>query len=365
MILNPPRTKRPSGIFIAITCYLVLSAVLVACDRNTPQNREYKYTIFTFGTLVDITIFGTSAKQAERAFQQLQHDFDQYHDEWSPWTQGELAQLNQKLLQDIGKPVPAGPHLLPLIRESMQLSKQTDSLFDPAIGKLINLWQFHRYQEADIHPPDADAISKLVQQNPKMSDLTITADNQVINQNPAMLLNFGAYAKGYGIELAMNTLHRFGINNAVINAGGDLAVSGEHGDREWNIGIRNPRKDSILASVQVAPGESVFTSGDYERVYEYKGKRYHHILDPRTGYPTQDAESVTVIHTHPALADAMATALMVAGRDRWFEIAKKNHLEYVMLIDSDGNIHITPAMYKRVKFIDKPPTNHIIVSEQL
>jgi thiamine biosynthesis lipoprotein len=351
---------RQFAAFLAVIAYMAVSA----CSPHQNQQQEYQYSIFTFGTLLDITLYGSSANQAEQAFQQLQQDFDRYHDQWSPWTRGELAQLNQAI-ESTNTEVTVSENLLPLIEESIRLSKNTDNLFNPAIGKLINLWQFHRYQEDDIAPPPAGAIAELVQQNPTMSDLEFTASNRMLNHNAAVLLNFGAYAKGYGIELALSTLKRFGIENAVINAGGDLAVIGQHGDRKWNIGIKHPRSDSILASIEVNPDESVFTSGDYERVYYYQGKRYHHILDPRTGYPTQDSQSVTVLHERPAVADAMATALFVAGRDQWFEIARKNRLKYVMLIDGDGNIHLTPDMQQRIKFINKSPSSHIIVSKQL
>jgi len=151
----------------------------------------------------------------------------------------------------------------------------------------------------------------------------------------------------------------------VINAGGDLSVIGQHKDRAWNIGIRDPRANKILASVEVKNDESVFTSGDYERLYFYRGKRYHHILDPRTGYPTQDARSVTVIHADAGLADAAATALFVAGSKHWQKTAKKMGLKYVMLIDANGDIHITPAMQLRIKFLNKSAASRIFVSEDL
>jgi len=133
----------------------------------------------------------------------------------------------------------------------------------------------------------------------------------------------------------------------------------------WNVGIRDPRNEQILASVSVKDNESVFTSGDYERVYNYQGKRYHHILNPNTGYPTQDAQSVTVIHDNPGLADAAATAIFVAGSEEWPQIAKQMGVRYVMLIDSIGNIQLSSAMQKRIKFLNKSPTSHIIIRKQL
>ncbi len=237
-------------------------------------------------------------------------------------------------------------------------------------GNLIILLQagdkeFHKYQDASMQPPDDDKIQDLIRKNPKMSDLTFNAKNQLINTNPAVSLNFGAFAKGYAIQLAMKQLQKLDIHNAIINAGGDLSVIGQHGDRAWNVGIRHPRNDSLLASIEVKNDESVFTSGDYERFFSYQSKRYHHILDPSTGYPTEDAQSVTVIHSDAGYADAAATALFVAGSKEWQAIAKKMNLRYVMLIAANGDIHLTPAMKKRLKFLNKQPTSRIIVYQEL
>jgi len=339
---------------------IVVSAFLGSCTQSA---RQYDYSILAFGTLIDITLYGVEKKQAENAFEILQQDFDRYHQEWSPWTNGDLAQLNEKLQQGIDVPVPG--HLVPLIRESMVLSQQSDNYYNPAIGKLINLWQFHKYQDENIRPPDSKQIQALINSNPRLTDLHINQQNILHTDNQEVSLNFGAFAKGYAITLSIQRLQTLNIHNAVINAGGDLSVIGQHGDRPWNIGIRDPRQNSILASVEVQNNESVFTSGDYERFYIYQGKRYHHILDPRTGYPTQDAQSVTVIHQNAGRADAAATALFVAGSKDWQDIARNMGIQLVMLIDAEGNIQMTPAMEKRIKFLNKSPASHIILSEEL
>ncbi len=344
---------------------LLLTAFLSACKQ---PEKQYVYSIFAFGTLIDVTLYSADKDQADKAFEQLQKDFDRYHQQWSPWTDGDLAQLNKKLAEAIpgqGTAITVPAHLVPIIKTSMRLSEQSDNYYNPAIGKLINLWQFHRSQEADIQPPKDSLIQALIKQKPQMSDLSFNSQNRLINNNPAVSLNFGAFAKGYAIALEIRQLKKLGIHNAVINAGGDLSVIGQHEDRAWNIGIRHPRSNEILASIEIKNNESVFTSGDYERLYYYQGKRYHHILDPRTGYPTKDAQSVTVIHPDAGLADAAATALFVAGSKQWKKVAKKLGLEYVMLIDGNGDIHMTAAMQARIKFLHKSPASHIFVTEDL
>jgi len=344
---------------------VIATALLSGCVQPA---EKHNYSILTFGTLIDITLYDVNKDKAAEAFAQLQQEFDKYHQDWSPWTNGDLAQINKLLTNE--KPnktniIQLPDHLIPIIKSSMELSRESDNFYNPTIGKLINLWQFHKYQDEDIAPPKDSLIQDLIKNNPQMSDLSINNKNQLITLNPAVSLNFGAFAKGYAIKLGIKQLQELHIQNAVINAGGDLSVIGQHGDRAWNIGIRHPREDSILASVEVKDNESVFTSGDYERFYIYQNKRYHHILDPRTGYPTEDAQSVTVLHQDAGRADAAATALFVAGSKNWQRIAKNMGIHYVMLIDANGNIHLTPAMLKRVKFLNKSPTSRIIVSEEL
>jgi FAD:protein FMN transferase len=360
-VLSSLSPRSCLNFFRLLPCIMLLSA----CSQPAKQ---YDYSIFTFGTLVDVTIYGIDRELAETAFELLQKDFDQYHQQWSPWTNGDLAVLNRQLSESRtgeNKSITVPAHLIPMIKYSKTLSELSNNYFNPAIGNLINLWQFHRYQEEGIKPPDEALIRALVEKNPRMSDLSFDEQGRLINTNPAVSLNFGAFAKGYAIALEIEQLKKLGVENAIINAGGDLSVIGKHGDRAWNIGIRHPRSDQMLASVEVMNDESVFTSGDYERVYFYQGQRYHHILNPGTGYPTDDAQSVTVIHADAGLADAAATALFVAGSKQWLDIARQMGIRYAMLIDANGDIHITLAMKSRIKFLKKSPTSHIIVSEEL
>ena len=353
-------THRRSSIAFIVACLCTTIFFLSACK---PVEKKHNYSIFAFGTLVDVTLYATDQKQADNAFNQLQKLFDKHHQDWSPWTNGDLAQLNKKLKTQTTASVP--PHLIPIIQTSIRLSQQSDNYYNPAIGQLINLWQFHKYQDNNVRPPDDARIKNLVKKNPRMNDLVFSTDKQITNTNPAVMLNFGAFAKGYAIKLGLEHLQTLGIHSAVINAGGDLSVIGQHDDRAWNIGIRHPRNEKVLASIEVRNNESVFTSGDYERAYTFQSKRFHHILDPKTGYPATDMQSVTVIHTDAGLADAAATALFVAGRKDWYKIAKKMNIHQVMLIDADGDIHLTPDMENRLNFRNKSPTSRIMVSKEL
>ena len=331
-----------------------------SCVNNT--GTEYKHTIFVFGTLIEITLLDTTESKANTAFDHLEAAFHDYHASWSPWVPGsDLSRINESI--QAGKKAEAPKQLISMIAISKELFEKSNGLFNPAIGNLINLWQMHRHDESDIRPPDPADIGRLVTQNPGMSDIHIDG-TFVESRNPGVQLSLGAFAKGYAIDLAMEYLQSQGIENAVINAGGDLRVIGQHGGRPWRIGIRHPREDGVIAWLDAEANESIFTSGDYERFYMYDGKRYHHILDPRTGYPATGSISVTVIHHDAGIADAAATALFVAGPEHWYEIARAMDIKYVMLIDTNLDIHMNPAMQQRIHLANSK-TFHIVLSQPL
>ncbi len=340
--------------------YLIIILLLIASQASCQrQANEFHHSSLQFGTLIDITLYDVSPEQAEAAFKMLDEDFAYMHTAWSPWEIGSLRRTNGLLLT--GASFSAGPSILPLIEKSTAIAEKTEHLFNPAIGQLINLWQFHRHDEPDISPPDDNDIQQLVEASPKLSDL-VQEGIKLRSNNPAVSLNFGAFAKGYAIDLEMQRLKAMGIQNAIINTGGDLKAIGSRSDRSWQIAIQHPRMDTWLARLETQGEESVFTSGDYQRFYIYKGKRYHHILDPRSGYPAEGTQSVTVLHTDSGLADAAATALFVAGPDRWLEIAHKLELKHAMLIDAKGTVYVTPQMHARLVFNPQIETTIIITA---
>jgi thiamine biosynthesis lipoprotein len=329
---------------------LLLLILLVGCGQKPA---EFHHTILKFDTLINVTLYDVDEQVADRAFAHLDQRFADYQHSWTPYEPSELTRINQLIA--VGEPASVAPSVLPLIALSIPLAEQTGNLYNPAIGKLIKLWQFHRHDEPDIQPPDAKKIAALVAAGPKLADLHLQG-SRLQCDNPQVELNFGAFAKGYAVDMAMRQLREMGIRNAIFAVGGDVKALGRHGDRAWRIGIRHPRQDAVIASLDMQGEESISTSGDYERYFSYQGKRYHHILDPRTGYPAQGTQAVTVVHHDSALADVAATALFVAGPQHWFELAKTLQLKLVLFIDEDGKLQVTPELMKRLEFNAEIPT---------
>jgi FAD:protein FMN transferase len=334
--------KHLACLFIFIT--------LTACEQ---QPKEFRHTILQFDTLINVTLYDVNEKLAQQAFANLDRDFEQFHQSWTPYQPSALTRIN--LLISTGEKFSVAPSVLPLINQSLVLSAQTDNLFNPAIGKLIKLWQFHRHDEPDIKPPDNNQISQLVKANPQLANLHFDGI-KMRSDNPDVELNFGAIAKGYAVDLSIQHLRDMGIKNAMFAVAGDIKSLGRHGDRPWRVAIKHPRQEGIIASIEMLEEESISTSGDYERFFIYQGKRYHHILDPRTGYPATGTQAVTVLHQSSTIADVAATALFVAGPQHWLELAKKMQLSHVMFIDDNGVVHVTPALLKRLVFMDADKT---------
>ncbi len=340
---------------------LILAALLIAGCSRPQQQRLHHAQLFSFGTLVDISLWDASPAQVKEAERIIHQQLQTMHHAWHAWQPGPLTATNQQLRS--GEWFVCPPAVMPLIVQSKQLYRRSNGLFNPAIGQLVSLWGFHSDTLPQGPPPAATAIASLLAQNPGMDAVSVDGQ-RVRSTNPAVQLDFGAFAKGYAIDRIVEKLVDAGIGNAIINAGGDLRAIGRHGDRPWRIGIRNPDRPGLLAGIELAGDESVFTSGDYERFYEYGGTRYHHIIDPRTGYPARGVRSVTVIHDNAAEADAAATALFVAGPRDWYPIARQLDIKYAMLVDDKGAIHMNPAMAARVQFetADQP---EIILSKDL
>ena len=331
----------------AAALVLALLAIQLAGCNEPPRLREERIQVF--GTWVDLALWGVDDATAERAIRVIQGDLGDLHTRWHAWQPGELTRINAAITA--GEPVAVADTMRPVLERARALSLQSDDLFNPAIGRLVALWGFHADAPAKRAPPPTEAVAALVAAGPSMADLSFDG-SRLRSRNPAVQLDLGAFAKGYGVDIAIGRLHDLGIRDAMVNAGGDLRVLGRRGDRAWRVGIRAPA-GGLLAAVEVADGESVFTSGTYERQFEHAGIRYHHIIDPRSGYPARGLSSVTVIGRDGAEADAAATALLVAGRD-WPRTARALGVAAVLAIDEQGALQATPAMANRLQFLEQP-----------
>lgn len=303
------------------------------------------------GTLVSVSVYLDADYDRDRAqavlagLERFLLDFEQ---RWAAWGTGALGALNNELAA--GHAAAIAPPLQALFAEAARLSEQSAGSFDPRVGNLVRLWGFDDESRFRSSPPSEDEVLQAVADLQAAPLLTDGAHSY--GPAAAVRLDFGAIAKGYAIDLALAQLREAGIADAIVNAGGNLRAAGRHGERAWRVGIRHPRPDDkhrILATLDTQGDEAIITSGDYERYFESQGRRYHHLLDPRSGYPAGGLQSVTIVHPSGTLADAASTALFVAGAD-WRAMAQRLGLTQVLVVDARGRVFVTPQLAPRLDF---------------
>jgi thiamine biosynthesis lipoprotein len=327
---------------------LLFSGLLSACGKE-PLYQEQGYV---FGTLVEVSIYGDNEAHARQAIASVMHEFQRLHNELHAWQPSELSELNKAFARGESKAVT--PELAAMLQDSTKLSIKSKGLFNPSIGNLIQLWGF---QADDFKPvqPDEKRIAQLVATNPQMSDITIE-QGRASSRNRAVQLDMGGYAKGYALDRAAILLKQQGINNALINIGGNILAIGQKGSHPWRVGIQHPRKSGALAALELHDGEAIGTSGDYQRYFMLGDRRFCHLIDPRNGHPMQGVEAVTIL-THGInaglLSDGSSKPLFISGVSGWRAAAANMGLNEAMLVDEQGVIHITGDLQKRLEFTDK------------
>jgi thiamine biosynthesis lipoprotein len=327
----------------------LLPAILACLLSCTGAPREYKAQFYVFGTIVDVTVWGADEKNAGEAFSDISRAFRKMHRDWHAWEPGKLTEINEAFSRS--QPVEAPPDIIEMTERAQRIEELSEGRFNPAIGGLIRLWGFHTSDYPILGPPPQEAaIAELLEQRPSSVDIEIEG-NVMRSDNPAVQLDFGGIAKGYAIDIACQLLRARGIDNAIVNAGGDLKTIGSHGDRPWRIAIRSPG-GGVVGSLEAGTDEAIFTSGNYERFRLDDNERYPHILDPRSGWPVQDLASATVITREGILADAAATAVIVAGLDDWAAVAEALELDQVLIVDENGLVYMTPKMADRIKLLE-------------
>ncbi len=333
---------------------LALAILLSACGKEP----FYEEQAYVFGTQVDISIYGEDEVKARHVMADVMHEFQRLHDKLHAWKPSELSKLNNAIAH--GKKMRVSRELAWMLKDAARVSAQSGGLFNPAIGRLIRTWGFQT-DDFKARLPDRKKITALVKARPKMRDLRFLEPSSnklpvtVSSRNKAVQLDLGGYAKGYALDRAARILKKQGIHNALINIGGNVLALGTRGSRTWRIGIQHPRRPGPIAILELHDGEAIGTSGDYQRYFELDGKRYCHLIDPRSGYPAQGVEAATII-THGKhaglLSDAASKPLFISGASSWLDAARRMHLDEAMLIDGQGVVHLTAAMQKRLKFID-------------
>lgn len=316
---------------------VILSAAVLFSGCSEPQASESTVNFEAMDTYVTITVYGD---ESEAASEKAMDEILLLDSRLSAVTGGsKIYNLNQK------KTATLSDDTVTLIKEALEISEATGGAFDITIYPIVKLWGF---AGGDQHVPEQSEID--------LALAGVGSDNVTIDENTGEVtladdceIDLGGIAKGYTGDMLMEIFEEAEVSGAVVSLGGNIVIYGDKPDgTAWNIAIEDPDNTSeYICSLSLAGGVSVVTSGGYERYFEENGVRYHHIMDPKTGYPADsDLLSVTIISKNGTQADALSTALFVMGREEAVSFWETNE-EYefdMVLMDSDRNVYITEGI---------------------
>jgi FAD:protein FMN transferase len=317
------------------------SIFLNACSQKPAVYQKSRALMDTF---VTITVTSDSRQAAEEAIEDAFETIRKFGDLINFYSdESEISAINR----NAGiRAVEVSPETLDLIEKALFISDKSEGAFDPAIGPETLLWDFVN----KTRPSDTEIRKNLGLINYRK----IIIDREkstVFLEKEKMLLDLGGIAKGYAADLAVKSLKQHGITGGIVAVAGDIKAFGRKpGNKSWMVGIKNPRQeradDEVIARLSL-DDKAISTSGDYERYFILDGRRFHHILDPRTGYPADASRSVSVISDQGYMADAFSTALFIAGPEKGLKLAEEIGMDAV-IIGNDGSFHITPGLQGKV-----------------
>lgn len=294
-------------------CILLLVFLFLISGCRTKE-KWHTSTILVFDTLCEIKIFCSSSafKSAQKDIHRIFSEIDSH---FSPGAHDYFSSI-----------------VLDLFERALKVYHDSNGCFDITVAPLSKVWGFLNKSYSVPAPEQIKSILR----NIGMEKIKIEKNKKKLFLLPGMELDWGGIAKGFAIDLASQSLIKMGISNGFINAGGDLYCWGKNPDnQDWNVGIKHPRKSGYFGKLSISQ-LGVATTGDYQRYFVVDGIRYHHVFNPRTGYPAQGKQSVTVCGPETLLCDALSTAMFVCQEPE--KILEKYPDYGAIIVDSDGNL---------------------------
>ncbi|SMB80987.1 thiamine biosynthesis lipoprotein [Desulfonispora thiosulfatigenes DSM 11270] len=334
---------------------LLLSLLIVFTTTSCSLPlREYEYTSeeFIMDTFIKIKVYADnenkakeSTKKAFQEFKKIELLTNRFAKEETPeYEKSEIIKINKEAAL---RPVKVSQDVFEMISLAKEYSTETKGAFEITIAPVMDLWGFGT--EKNNIPEDMELRNKL---DIVGSDKIILdrENNTVALAKNNMSLDLGAIAKGYATQKSVEALRNSGIEKAIVNAGGNIYVLGEkEKGNPWKIGIQDPRKEESIIAVLNLKDQVTVTSGDYQRYFEVNGKRYHHILDPRTAKPATGLLSVTVITDNSTKADILSTSFFVLGLDESLVYLEKHPDILAFFVTKDNKIIFSPGLKEIVE----------------
>ena len=326
--------KKISLFALCILLCIALITPFTSCQREEKQEKNF----FLMDTTITVTLY-TNQKTAEKIFDDCRQILSEYEKLWSRTKEesdvGRFNQADQSLELDA--------RTATLIAQAIEVSQKTDGAFDITVAPIVSLWQ--NGEERGTLPTSAEIQSALALVGEESLALS---GNTLSKAKGNVQIDLGGIGKGAAISALLNYLKTCDVRGGLVSFGSNVAVFGEKPDGSpFRIAVENPKTDDRYAGVlNLKAGEILSVSGDYERYYTIDGNKYHHIIDPQTGYPAQSGLcSVAVVCSDGALADALSTALFVMGREKALAFYESRVYDFeAIFIDQNGNVSTTEGI---------------------
>lgn len=330
-------------ISMIISCLIVIFIIFSIFQQKKVQSIQQTY--FYLGTIIDITLFGTDDTDQLLEISKMIFDYDAQLDRTN-----ELSEVSKINHLEINTPLEVSSSTYDIIKKSLEYGELSDGNFDITINPIVELWQIGTdFQKIPAHSLIEEALPFI-----GYNKIELLPDNRVQFIEPATI-DLGAIAKGFIADEIVNKLRTSGIEKALINLGGNVYALGNSPSGDlWNIGIRHPEPNAPNALLKVMlEDKSVVTSGITERYFEEDGIIYHHIFDPRTGYPIQnDILSLTVISDLSIDGDALSTTLFALGYEKAFELVKTLDDVQIIVVTKDKTVYINESLSEKIELFD-------------
>ena len=288
---------------------IILITFIIGIFIYKNQNKEYSKNLFYMDTYINIKINSNNKEKADKAFKKAEDLFKTYHN----LTDRYNSESNLYKLNHTNGSVVVDSRLYDLIYYAYSWFEKTNGLFNINMGNLIDVWKKYRDNNAGI--PTKEELNVDI----NISNIEFLNNNTI--KNNGANIDLGGVTKGYVTKLIGEEFEKIGINDYIINAGGNVLVGNRK--NKYKIGIESPLKDGSIYQIVKENNIAVVTSGSYERFYEYEGKLYHHIIDPNTLYPSEYMKSVTIVSNDSALADILSTTLFLMPIEEGIDYIKK------------------------------------------
>lgn len=332
---------------VIASCIIGFSCILSGCGQ---KNIKVTATNTAMGTVVQHSIYVSDEKKGENIIAELQDELEHLEKECLSWRieGSQVAKINKQAGKSKGMVV--DEVLYEYLEEIWQISQKSGGALDVTVGKVTALWNLdvwagleeEKWKEFQV--PDHEEIEELLK-NTGFGKVTL--EEGKIQMTKGMSLDLGAVGKGIACDRIGDYLKsQKGLKGAVISVGGSVVTYGNKPDGSaWNVAIMHPREEGTYLGTISLQGEwYIATSGDYERYVEKEGRRYHHIMDPKTGYPVDNGLcSVTILSDSGLLSDALSTACFVLGAEDGLKLANRMDVE-ALLVTTDQEILMTDGM---------------------